>query len=112
MNKLAECAEQFSAIEIGFWFDDHRFATALRDIGQRGLVTHALGQADHIVNGGFVSQVFDTATTAQCGAQSCVVDGDDGVELTRLIVFEMQFAQSRLPDFVEHGNAPSKRGCG
>lgn len=59
---------------------DHRNATALRQPRQCGLVTHALSEANGILNGRFVIGIGKITTSTQGWPEATVMDGNDRLQ--------------------------------
>ncbi|MNY08698.1 hypothetical protein D3C86_1415660 [compost metagenome] len=86
--------------------DDHRLAATLGEPGQRGLVAHALGQAHGIADRTLLVGVGQVAATTEGRAETCVVDGDYGLEARDWILREVQFLKPGGFHHGEHAVAP------
>ena len=71
---------QFGGLLLARIADDHRFAAAEGQVGERVLIRHAARQAQRILHGLIFARISPHATTAQGWAAGGVVNGDDGFQ--------------------------------
>ena len=112
VDELTERAEQRGAIEAALGLDQHRLAAAVVEAGQGGLVGHAAGQPQRVDERVALAVVVDEAAAAQRGAQTGVVDRDDGLKSAGLVALEVDLAIAVLGQQIEdsHGRLITRAG--
>jgi hypothetical protein len=109
VDQPAHGAQQLGGLVAARVGDDHRLAAAERQVGQRRLVGHAAGEAQHVGECLGVAVIGEDAQAAQGRAASGIVDGDDGAQAARLVAAEDDLLVVVELGVVEdrHGGTPS-----
>jgi len=89
LDKTAHCLKQRLALVFARVTNDHRLAATQWQPGQRRLVRHATGQAQHIVQGLLLVGIGPHAATAQGWPQARVVHRNNGLEARGLVMTEL-----------------------
>ena len=102
IDETAEGAEQALGLVAGRIADDHALAAAQVQASHRGLVGHAAGQAQHVVQRFLLRLVWPHAQAAERGAKRGVVHGDDRLQAHILVLAEHDLLVAQQADGLEH----------